>query len=277
MRATEWSLDPMRAITRTARPPPESADTRRRVALLERRGGDQVDGPFGLAASRTARRHRRALPRSRAAGRTPSDEPAGAGRRRALRGDDGLVRRRQPVDDGRQRDVPRGRVPPCGAGDGVVVAGERPSRGDLLFMLPMVLGLALCLAPAQAATTTAPNPLLGNVFAVVNLVVWSRSSWRSGRWVMRALGREGAPGVLWMAAEEAVDRPRAVGDHRGQPDGGRGLSADCRSVGNLALRLVAGGLPRNAADRTGVCLADGGQVAAWRRSRARSCFSRSRC
>ena len=51
--------------------------------------------------------------------------------------------------------------------------GERPTRANLLFMLPLALGLGLCLAPGQAATATAPNPGLGNVFAVVNLVVWS--------------------------------------------------------------------------------------------------------
>lgn len=51
--------------------------------------------------------------------------------------------------------------------------GERPSRANLLFMLPLALGLALCLAPGQAPTASAPNPALGNVFAVVNLVIWS--------------------------------------------------------------------------------------------------------
>jgi len=51
--------------------------------------------------------------------------------------------------------------------------GERASRREVLFMLPMALGLVLCLGSAQPALATAPNPALGNLFAVVNLVIWA--------------------------------------------------------------------------------------------------------
>jgi len=63
--------------------------------------------------------------------------------------------------------------------------GERARRRDVLLLLPMGLGLVLCLAPSQPPLATALNPSLGNVFAVVNLLIWG------GLLVsMRALGRE---------------------------------------------------------------------------------------
>lgn len=62
--------------------------------------------------------------------------------------------------------------------------GERASRREVLFMLPMALGLVLCLGSAQPALATAPNPALGNLFAVVNLVIWAALLV-----TMRALGR----------------------------------------------------------------------------------------
>lgn len=67
---------------------------------------------------------------------------------------------------------------------GRIFLGERASRRDLAFLLPMALGLALCLGPT-APQTTAPNPALGNLFAVINLVFWGVLLV-----VMRALGRD---------------------------------------------------------------------------------------
>jgi drug/metabolite transporter (DMT)-like permease len=51
--------------------------------------------------------------------------------------------------------------------------GEKATRRDLLFLVPMIVGLVLCLAPAQPALETAPNPRLGNLFAVGFLAVWA--------------------------------------------------------------------------------------------------------
>jgi len=68
---------------------------------------------------------------------------------------------------------------------GRIFLGERASRRDLMFLLPMVLGLGLCLGPAQQVQATAPAPGLGNLFAVVNLLIWGLLLV-----VMRALGRD---------------------------------------------------------------------------------------
>lgn len=67
---------------------------------------------------------------------------------------------------------------------GRLFLGERASRRDLVFLLPMVLGLALCLGPSQAPQATAPDPGLGNLFAVANLLIWALLLV-----AMRALGR----------------------------------------------------------------------------------------
>jgi drug/metabolite transporter (DMT)-like permease len=67
---------------------------------------------------------------------------------------------------------------------GRLFLGESASRRDLVFLLPMLTGLGLCLASPQPAQATAPNPALGNAFAVLNLV-----SWAALLVLMRALGR----------------------------------------------------------------------------------------
>jgi drug/metabolite transporter (DMT)-like permease len=51
--------------------------------------------------------------------------------------------------------------------------GERISRRDILYLAAVAAGLALCVIGSPAATTTAPNPTLGNVFAVLSGLVWA--------------------------------------------------------------------------------------------------------
>jgi drug/metabolite transporter, DME family len=51
--------------------------------------------------------------------------------------------------------------------------GERIGRRDLLYLAAIAAGLILCVAGRPESTTTAPNPILGNVFAVFSGVVWA--------------------------------------------------------------------------------------------------------
>lgn len=50
---------------------------------------------------------------------------------------------------------------------------ERPRRGDLVFMAVMAVGLVLCLGDTQARFETAPDPVTGNILAVVTGVFWA--------------------------------------------------------------------------------------------------------
>jgi drug/metabolite transporter (DMT)-like permease len=58
-----------------------------------------------------------------------------------------------------------------------LVLRERATRADLLFMLALAAGLALCfsgeLLASGAAQRTAPRPVLGNVFAIASGVLWA--------------------------------------------------------------------------------------------------------
>lgn len=67
---------------------------------------------------------------------------------------------------------------------GRLFLGERTTRRDLVFLLPMVVGVGLCLGPSQVPQATAPDPGLGNIFAVANLLIWALLLV-----MMRALGR----------------------------------------------------------------------------------------
>jgi drug/metabolite transporter (DMT)-like permease len=64
--------------------------------------------------------------------------------------------------------------------------GERPRRGDLGYMLVMAVGLVLCLADAEARFETAPNPVGGNLLAVVTGLFWALTVIG-----LRWLGRDG--------------------------------------------------------------------------------------
>jgi drug/metabolite transporter, DME family len=51
--------------------------------------------------------------------------------------------------------------------------GEQIGRRDLLYLAAVAVGLILCVAGRPIAMTTAPNPLTGNVFAVLSGVAWA--------------------------------------------------------------------------------------------------------
>jgi drug/metabolite transporter (DMT)-like permease len=52
------------------------------------------------------------------------------------------------------------------------VLGEKVRRADLLFMVALAAGVALCVADHGSVATTAPDPLRGNLFAVASGVAW---------------------------------------------------------------------------------------------------------
>jgi len=51
--------------------------------------------------------------------------------------------------------------------------GERISRRDILYLTAVAAGLVLCVIGSPAATTTAPNPTLGNVLAMLSGLAWA--------------------------------------------------------------------------------------------------------
>ena len=58
-----------------------------------------------------------------------------------------------------------------------LVLGERVRRLDLVTMAAIAAGLALVLAGLPPATTTAPNPVLGNAAAVASGMAWALVDW----------------------------------------------------------------------------------------------------
>jgi len=50
---------------------------------------------------------------------------------------------------------------------------ERIRRRDLGYMTAVAIGLILCVAGRAIVTTTTPNPVLGNVFAILSGVTWA--------------------------------------------------------------------------------------------------------
>jgi drug/metabolite transporter, DME family len=56
---------------------------------------------------------------------------------------------------------------------GPLILGEHFRRGDLLYLLAVALGMVCCFAGRPEATTTAPNPVLGNMLGVVCSVTWA--------------------------------------------------------------------------------------------------------
>ena len=67
---------------------------------------------------------------------------------------------------------------------------ERARRADLATMLAIAAGLALVLAGQPPATTTAPNPVLGNAVAVASGVSWALTL-IGLRWLSSASGGGG--------------------------------------------------------------------------------------
>jgi drug/metabolite transporter, DME family len=53
------------------------------------------------------------------------------------------------------------------------VLGEGISRRDVLYLAAIAVGLVLCVIGSPAATTTAPNPTLGNALAMLSGLVWA--------------------------------------------------------------------------------------------------------
>jgi len=51
--------------------------------------------------------------------------------------------------------------------------GERIGRRDMLYLAAVGAGLLLCVIGRPPATITAPNPTLGNVFAILSGVAWA--------------------------------------------------------------------------------------------------------
>ena len=51
--------------------------------------------------------------------------------------------------------------------------GERISRRDIVYLASIAAGLVLCVKGSPVATTTAPNPTLGNVLAMLSGLVWA--------------------------------------------------------------------------------------------------------
>jgi drug/metabolite transporter (DMT)-like permease len=56
---------------------------------------------------------------------------------------------------------------------GPLLLGERFKARDLIFLAGIALGLAFCVVGRPAATTTAPDPVTGNLLAVVCSITWA--------------------------------------------------------------------------------------------------------
>lgn len=70
--------------------------------------------------------------------------------------------------------------------------GERVRGRDMVYMLVLAAGLGCFFVGIDPASTTAPNPLLGNVLATL-----SGLSWGLTIMALRALGRGGGEGGSW--------------------------------------------------------------------------------
>lgn len=68
--------------------------------------------------------------------------------------------------------------------------GEQIGRRDLLYLAAVAVGLILCVAGRPIAMTTAPNPLTGNVFAVLSGIAWALTL-LGLRYLERDLSRQG--------------------------------------------------------------------------------------
>lgn len=85
--------------------------------------------------------------------------------------------------------------------------GERIRRGDLLSMAAIALGLALLVTGLEPASTTAPDPLRGNLLAALSGLTWALTIMG-----MRGLGRGSAGGRLPGNAAGGEDAAPPRGD-----------------------------------------------------------------
>ncbi len=69
---------------------------------------------------------------------------------------------------------------------------ERTHRRDVLFMLPLVAGLACFLAGGQAPLATAPNPAVGNLLAALSGLCWAITT-IGLRWLATGPATRGTP------------------------------------------------------------------------------------
>ncbi|HUP21392.1 MAG TPA: DMT family transporter [Thermoanaerobaculia bacterium] len=72
-----------------------------------------------------------------------------------------------------------------------LLVGETPRRRDLLFAPAFALGLALCFLDRTGATTTAPQPMLGNALALAGGLTYGLTLLG-----LRALGRPPEPAAM---------------------------------------------------------------------------------
>ncbi|HEX2206945.1 MAG TPA: EamA family transporter [Longimicrobium sp.] len=74
---------------------------------------------------------------------------------------------------------------------GPLLLKEHVRRRDLGFMAPVLLGLVLFFVGSEAPVHTAPNPPLGNLFAVISGVTWALTI-VGLRWLGNRAGGEGS-------------------------------------------------------------------------------------
>lgn len=75
---------------------------------------------------------------------------------------------------------------------GPLLLAERTSRRDVMFLLPLLGGLALFLVGAQDPLKTAPNPQLGNIFAALSGFCWALTT-VGLRWLGTRPAGQGSP------------------------------------------------------------------------------------
>ena len=82
---------------------------------------------------------------------------------------------------------------------------ERTSRGDVTYLSAMAAGLALCFLDEARPTTTAPAPIVGNLFAVASGVAWALTLM-----ALRYLNRVAGPTMTGEAGLAAVVAGNAI-------------------------------------------------------------------
>jgi drug/metabolite transporter (DMT)-like permease len=75
---------------------------------------------------------------------------------------------------------------------GPLLLAERTSRRDVVFLIPLLGGLALFLVGAQDPLKTAPNPELGNIFAALSGFCWALTT-VGLRWLGTRPAGQGSP------------------------------------------------------------------------------------
>ncbi|HVG71277.1 MAG TPA: DMT family transporter [Vicinamibacterales bacterium] len=81
---------------------------------------------------------------------------------------------------------------------GPLVLSERFRARDVVFLVGVAVGLALCVIGQPAATTTAPEPATGNLLAVVCSITWAFTL-LGLRYLQRGSTQEGSVGMSAVA------------------------------------------------------------------------------